>query len=304
MKKAKSKSLDSLASGAEKSFKGLDLLEEVLGVTYNTKVLVGQELDAMRKAHSEYREAIKSAIAATVVQETTDLEATEFIGFARDVLKRKIGPRYSASWGAAGFANNTIGVPRRLDGRLNVLKSLELFFVAHPDAQAQDIQVTETRAAELHQTLTNNIAAAGSARVLQRQKRTVRDAAVTVMRNRLLGLHKELSLLMPPDDPRWIEFGFDVPADISVTDAPKDLTVALNALGHLVASWAHTVNAARYRVYKRMAGDTEWVPVDTTTATSFDLGAFASGAHVDVRVTAINAAGESVPSTTASAVMP
>jgi len=128
----------------------------------------------------------------------------------------------------------------------------------------------------------------------QRGKREDRDAAEEALRNRLRGLVAELTQLIGETDERWLDFGFNVPADDRMPEVPSDLTVTGGAPGHLVAGWLDAPRAERYRVYKQVVGvDTDFVLAKTVTDSDADLNTFAPGAQVRVRVTALNARGES-----------
>jgi hypothetical protein len=189
--------------------------------------------------------------------------------------------------------------------RLARVKVLQTYFGAHPDHAVENLGVTEANAGALHDELSGKINALAAAKTTQRQKREAYEAAFAALRAELQKLYRELKAVLPKDDARWIEFGFGVPGDVHVPAVPEGLTLALNAAGHLMASWKRAVNAVRYRVHKRVIGtDAEYVPLDTTVDTSFDLGVFASGAHVQVQVTAINSAGESVASEAVEFVVP
>lgn len=112
--------------------------------------------------------------------------------------------------------------------------------------------------------------------------------------NRLRGLVSELSLLIGDEDERWLDFGLRVPDDGSLPDAPADLIVNGGATGHLVAGWADAPRAERYRVYKQVIGvDNEFVLARTVTDTDADMNTFTPGSRVRVKVTALNARGES-----------
>ena len=52
------------------------------------------------------------------------------------------------------------------------------------------------------------------------QKKNVRDAAVTKLRNRMSGLMNELGQLLDDNDPLWLAFGLNQPGARQLTVTP------------------------------------------------------------------------------------
>jgi hypothetical protein len=64
--------------------------------------------------------------------------------------------------------------------------------------------------------------------------------------------------------------------------------------GHLLAEWEASARADRYRVYKQVVGVNEdYVLAATVTETSINLNTFTPASTVRVKISAVNAAGES-----------
>lgn len=305
MKKRTSRAIrNELAQGAD-CLAGLNKEGEALGVVANSGTLMTGVFDNALKTNNEYHATMTASLAATVaLREQVDL-AGKYISVVRDNLKPKLGSRFTQAWAEVGFFTRNLQVPRPAKDRATLLQAIEMFFDSHPELEIP-LVMTKAMTTAMHTALAAAIAASSDAKVLKRQKRDVRDAAMETLHQRIQALRAELKPLLAADDPRWLDFGFNVPADVHVTSAPEDVKLTLDPVtGHVVASWGHTVHTDHFRVYKRVIGtDTEYQPVDTTTETSFDLGTFASGAHLDVQVTAINSAGESVPSDVASIALP
>ena len=170
-------------------------------------------------------------------------------------------------------------------------------FLWPPAYEVASLNVTHTQAATLHDALSTAVSAANAARGEQRGKREARDAAEEAVRNRLRGLIAELTQLIGETDERWLDFGFNIPADDRMPEVPSDLVLRAGAAGHLVADWSDAPRAERYRVFKQVVGaDNEFLLAATVTDSDADLNTFASGARVHVRVSAVNARGESLPS--------
>jgi hypothetical protein len=109
-------------------------------------------------------------------------------------------------------------------------------------------------------------------------------------------LYRELQQFLDDNDPRWLEFGFNVPADDSIPGVPEDLAVTPAATGHLLARWSAAPRAVRYHVFKQVQGvDQDFVFALTANDTTADMNTLTPGAHVKVRATSVNDAGESAP---------
>jgi len=290
---------------AEKAGDGCHTHEVALGIMHNTEALVRADLATARTANQEYQAAKGAKVVATGSQSTADADAVAYIMAARDVLKPRLGTRWSAAWNQAGFINASLEVPSTLAQRMELVKSLELYFTSHAAHEVATLNVTAARAATVHAAFSTGASGANAARSEQVAKRDARDAAVETLRKRLRGLIAELEQLLGEDDERWLDFGFNIPSAGQTPEAPTGLTLRGGAPGHLVASWPATARATHFRVYKQVVGQPgDFVLAATVGDTDADLNTFASGVHVRVQVTAVNTNGESQPSETVEQVVP
>jgi hypothetical protein len=86
---------------------------------------------------------------------------------------------------------------------------------------------------------------------------------------------------------------------------PEGLLVVGGGSGHLLATWESSALGDRYRVYKKVVGvDNEFNLAATVTDTESNRNTFTPGQIVRVRVTAVNDAGESLPSDTVEQMVP
>ena len=85
--------------------------EVAVGLKQNTEAVVRPALAAARAAEAAYGTAQvqrKTANAALISQ---DSAAKVFIGNSRKRLAKFLGESYTTEWGAAGWPNNSTGVP-------------------------------------------------------------------------------------------------------------------------------------------------------------------------------------------------
>jgi hypothetical protein len=293
MNNALPKSLSDLFTMCEKAADGLNAHESPIGIMHNPETVLREELATARTANNQFQAAKSAKLSTTDAQDTADANAVSFITAAREVLKAKLGSTYSQAWAEAGFTTNSLAVPGTLAKRMELLKSLELYFTAHPTDEVA-AYATAGQATALHVALSTAVSAVNAGRGDQRAKRAARDTAAETLRNRLRGLVSELTQLIGDTDERWLDFGFRVSGDNRMPEVPFDLIVNGGAPGHLVAGWSDAPRTERYRVYKQVVGvDDEFVLATTVTDSDADLNTFTPGAQVRVKVSALNARGES-----------
>ena len=279
---------------ASKAADGLHSLATAIGITHVTEALMRADLLAARNAENTYQAALATRLSAAADQETEDHSAHLFIVRTRDVLRPTLGGRYSQAWNPVGFTHHSLGVPPKLASRIELLKSMQLFLTANPTLEAPAHGVTATAAEDKYGTFTDAATALETAWSDQRAKRTLRDTAVKALRARLRALIAELTHLISPSDPRWLDFGLNIPADDSIPEVPQELSVADGAHGHLLPSWTRPPRAERFYVFKQVLGvDPDYVHARTTSETQVDLNTFVSGQHVLIAISAVNGAGVS-----------
>jgi hypothetical protein len=288
----------------EVALAGLHLLEDTLDLAHVTEASFRVVLNNANTENNRYQESKTDLRLAHENLREASKKALWFAQVTRDVLKPTLGSRYSVIWDEVGFIHRTLELPRNIPKTLGLVKSMELFLKSHPDLAVPGL-VTGELAEGVYSALASAFSALHQAKKEQRRKKAARDVAAKKLRVELQMLRRELSMLLPADDPNWLKFGFNVPADVSVPPAPENVTVTLEESGHAKASWGDSVTADRYRVYQRVTGTgAEYVSLATTTQTEIHFGILAPGTKLELRVTAINAAGESVPSETVKLQVP
>ncbi len=297
--------VDPLFALAESAIAGLGTLATPLGIKQNTLAALAPDLTAARAAHEALGPAISARLLATETQNTADAAGQASIVVTRDVLKTTLGTSYSQAWYEVGYRNHSLGMPSTLNGRLELLKRMADYLGAHQSLEAPQLNVTQQTLSTQHATLSGAISALQGAWATQRAASNARKTALAKLRTRLRGLLGELRQLLAADDPRWQNFGFNIPADNSTPAAPQNLAVMDGLRGHLLASWDRTPGAERYRVRKQVVGlDLDFVLAKTTSETEADLNTFQPGQRVRLEVSALNSAGESLPTDPVEHVIP
>jgi hypothetical protein len=131
-----------------------------------------------------------------------------------------------------------------------------------------------------------------------------RDTAETVLAEKLKAGRKVLSAVLAPDDPRWLDFASEVPGDPNRPEPVDDVAWEAGLPGRIVVRWTPSPRAESYDVEVLAAAhDAQWTDVATVHDPVVELS-LTPGAKVQVRVTARNAAGASVPSEPVPATVP
>lgn len=186
-----------------------------IGVQLNTPGRVKSDLTAYREADSAFKAArAKRLEGLSVSQREIDAQARRFILQTKHVLKDQFGGQWNLGWSEAGFAGDSLRVPRTIDQREALVERLAAYLAAHADLEVEKLGVTAKAAFELHERfvqvrseLRNNFAE-------ERRLSEKRLAKLGALRKRLRGLTNELAQLLEGDDERWLAFGMTPPAVI------------------------------------------------------------------------------------------
>jgi hypothetical protein len=305
MKNTLPQQLDRLFTLGEDMADGCNTYESAVGLLQNNEFNLRQDLNAARAAENNYQAVKTGKLTAVQTQKTADQNATAFIMLVRDVLKPHLGTTWSQMWSEAGFVSGTLKVPESISERLELVMSLKTYLTAHVPYQSSQVGVTPAIAATLYTALSDARATVNDCRAVLATKKGLRDTAVNTLRKRMRGLITELMQLLPGDDGRWNAFGLNRPDAVGIREVPDGLTLVGGGSGHLLANWDDAALAARYRVYKKVIGvDSDYILATTVTDSESNLNTFTPGQSVRVRVTAVNDAGESLPSDSVEQTVP
>ncbi len=279
--------------------------EVAIGIKQNTEAVVRPALDAARAAESTYGACQVVKKTANAVHTAADNAAKVFITNAKKRLSKFFGEAYSTEWGAAGWPNNSTGVPSTQADRFNLINSLKLYFTANPAHESVDMEVTAALAAALHTTVSDARTALDQKVMESGQAKAARDAAETNLRKRLRGMIGELETLLSGDDPLWHAFGLSRPADEETPEAPSFTTATPGGAGIVHVDWDDPLRADHYRVWILIVGtDSAFRAVETVTDSDATLAGLPSGSTVKIQVTSVNGAGESGPGPITEIVVP
>ena len=298
--------LDALLTLGEDAADGATAHAATIGLLQNTEARIRADIATLRTAKLNSETAKATKVAATAVQTVADSNGKAAIGAASNVLTVRYGSPWSTAWAPTGFPNNSIGVPRRIAERMNLLESLHQYFVANPTHENAPLSVTSAQFATLFTALSDARSAVNAAITASATALAGRGNAETGLRRRLRGTIDELGQLLDDTDPRWYAFGLVPPALEDTPDQPTGLVLNPQPDGTILADWADAPRATGYRVEVLVVGvDLAFHLFASVTDSDATLSGLPAGATVQVRVIAVNADGDaSLPSDVVEVLVP
>ena len=270
--------------------------EVALGIKQNTEAAIRADMGALDTAITQT--GTKKGLVSTAYDtlQAADVAGTTRIGDCKLRLQKVLGQKWSAAWEATGFPGHTTAVPNTQDERFTLLNDLKNYFTLNPTHESAEMDATAALCLAAWTALSNARQAVANAESALTAALNTRTAAETALRSRVRGLIGELGQLLADDDPRWEDFGLNLPANPS---APEPVaSVTLEALpGHRIgAAWPYATRAIRYRVEVFIEGvDTEWQSKGSFKDLEANLKGFTAGQTVKVRVVAGNDGGDAAP---------
>ena len=260
-----------LVALAEDVADGAQLHEASIGLLQNTAARIRNDRAALTSAENVLLScrAAKSAAAATL--RSADRDAAEFVALFLHIGKMTLGRTWNATWEQAGFSDGSLAAPRLRDSRFSLLGAMRDFLSGNPQFETSDVNhpelaLTAARASAIYEAISTARSALNQAEVDNSAALAIRDSAKVALRRRITGLREELGQLIAGDDPRWLAFGFNLPADPDAPEVPDRPTIAPGAPGSgiLIVHWPRARRATRYKLLALLQN----------TTTPLDLGLF------------------------------
>ena len=267
-------------------------LGATLGLHHNDKDAIQFDLSNLITSVNVYEGSKEELATRRGTLKDVAHEVTLHLRKSRDNLKPILGYTYSNDWMLLGY-NDTMRSPTRPQDQAAFLEALRAYYASHAANEVPTLNLTAAATGTLLTTLTTAQTAVAAQLGTVQSAKVVRDEKRKLMSARVTALRKELSHLMGPTDPRWLNFGFGIPATVQ---KPEQVTgVVVTILGPSVAAmkWDKSSRASHYRVWKQVIGvDEEPVAVGSPGDIDFNLEGLPQAATVDIYVSAVNEAGE------------
>jgi len=215
----------------------------------NTEALIAADVAAAESSQLVYKTTGAGLAPLSAALKAQRELAYSFCFTARDLLRVYCGREWCEAWLATGFVDDSVAVPRSYAGLRELLVGLNNYFTLNPTHENAAVGITAALANTRVVALQSAHEAINARWALIESKKQLRDGAVVALRKRLSGLCKELSQRLEDLDPRWIDFGFNMPGAASTPEVPQDVVVTALPGAELQVACAASPNATRYRFY-------------------------------------------------------
>ncbi len=243
-------------------------------VTYGTTLDLKQvDAPQMKAATDALVLADRNFNAARSAQETAyanfhaaDSALTGWLGKVTGALSAFFGKRWNRQWAQVGFTTPSIAIPATINDRLALALRMIDCLTSTPGYEAPTLGVTAAAGAALRNAAVSRHALAAAADTALEEKGVARGSAVEALTSLMRLLVGVLGQLLKADDPRWLAFGLEMPANRTTPGQPAGLEVAARAATGATAvegsanthqvllSCEATPFASRYRFRMRIIG--------------------------------------------------
>lgn len=253
--------------------------------------------------------SLDAANAAVVA--LSDGEVKTWLTGYRKVIEGLHGKSLNAGWQAAGFTFEGTQVPRSHDDRQTLLETARAYLAAHPTYEVNlpqlsgpPLAITAAKALALNTDMTTARTVVNTKSAEQELAKNLRDGDYQALYKEVSDTIGELHDQLEDDDPRWEQFGLNIPANPNPPERATGLTLTSAGPGRETAEWQHARRATRYRIFLKIAGvDTEFKSVGSAEDLDFTLKGLTPGATISVYIIAANDAGEADASEIATKVV-
>ncbi|MFN0074915.1 MAG: fibronectin type III domain-containing protein [Prosthecobacter sp.] len=280
--------------------KGCEALEVEIGLKQNTAAAMQAAWDAARAAQTEVGRVKTERAQRRKNLRDRDREGEVVIGRCRLRLTAVFGTGFNTQWGAAGFTDRSTMVPEVFAKRLSLLSSLARYFELKPEHESMDMGATAMICEATFEALSAARSAVNFNKSALRTAVLAKNAALKKLRKRMRSLIRELWILLPADDARWLRFGLKLPARLPMPEPVERVTLEATGQGKVFVQWPPAPHATRYRVQMRSMGTAEFTTATTVAEPEAWLQDLPLDEFTEVRVIAANKNGEATPSPTAT----
>jgi len=266
------------------------------GLLQNTGSAIRADLTAAQAAESAFQAERTNKSAKSAAQQSADSNAKSFTAATKKILSLTLGNAWSTEWAAAGWNNPTLAIPASVPERLATLPAIAAYLTANSGKENAPATVTSANATALPAALSAAIAGVNTANVASGQAKATRDAAVEKLRQRMIGLVRELNQLLEADDARLYAFGLNRPEDPETPAIAAGLVATTGAPGIPLLDWANARRAERYKVEIKNPNDTDLTEAAQVSDSEATLTGLPTGQSVTLRVLSANQSGYARPS--------
>ncbi len=288
---------DVLKALAEDLADGCDLHEVAIGIKQNTEAVIRAAItqyEAMKLARGQAEQLLELKVAA---HQAADAAGATVLKNCRLRLVKLFGGQFNNQWLTAGWPNNTTAIPTTQDGRFSLLGGLKTYFTATPASESVDMEATAAICTAAHTAISNARNEMNTSDTALGAAKENEKSAVRTLRKRVRGLIDELGTIIADDDPRYGDFGLNIPALPVAPEPITSLTATPVAGSKVHLQWTYSTRMAGTRLQKKVIGvDDDFVSAGTADGLEKTLAGFTTGQSVVFRAFAYNDGGDASPS--------
>jgi hypothetical protein len=276
----------------EKVINGATQYGAAIGLLQNTGLNIRSDVDPLIEANRNYEEGKTALADKRRVVRSVYLTCREFVRVSRDTLRPRFGTLYSESWNILGFVGS-LRLPRNANEAQPMLRAISAYFVAHPEFQNSDLDMTSTRADGLLASLleAQNAAITQEAELANLLK--IRGEKALQVKKRLRCVIAELDLKIGALDTRWLAFGLKQPGLPETPEVPANVRVVVTGLSAEV-TWGNAPRADHYRIWLKVVGvDENPRAIGSVADAPFRTDELPANSTMEISLSAVNTGGES-----------
>ncbi len=282
---------------ANKNHSGIVKYGAAIPLTLVDAVLFLAAITAMKNTTDNFNACRQDVRNAYQVYDPAIAALADWLAKARRSLVGIFGTKWSADWAAAGFVNNTTGVPLDNEGRIALGLALQNYYTKNPTSERPDDDVTALQA-----SVVTTAATTAQTTVLEKEQ-ALRDAdnarrpAKATLLRMMSSLVKNLKDKLASDDPRWLAFGLEMPSTNTTPGKMQNVTAAMDTMGNVVLQGDPEPYGQRYRGRMMILGvDTKYRLVFSNTTPLGLIPGLQPGTTVQFVMEAVNGGSQGVAS--------
>lgn len=231
---------------------GLAVDGTALKITQISAADLQADVTAFAAADNAYNAGRSAQQAVGSAWQEAQRAVTGWLGVVRTVLAGRFGQRWSTVWAQAGFINNTTALPSRIEDRIALAGRVSAFFSNNPGYEVPSMQVTAAQGALLLSAAVSAQNAVMAAGVAQKTLDAAWTDAFQTLTNAMWSLIKILQATLADADPRWLDFGLQLPGTPSTPGKPLNVTAHSDQTGAIIVACDPVPLATRYRWRMRL----------------------------------------------------
>jgi hypothetical protein len=279
-------------------------LGDILGLHHNNQERIQSDLFNLVALTNDYASAKDELSKRKQSLKSLERDVCLHLRKSRDAVKPSFGYVYSDRWTVLGY-RNSLEAPDKAADQTAFMEALRAFYANHPALELPTADLSAEATNVLLEALTQAQSAVASQQAVVKAAREERDRNARQMRTRVVALVQELKQLISPLDPRWLNFGFNMPGAIATPEPPTEVKVERIGAEDVALTWRRGARASHYRVFTKVHGvDGDFVSVASPSDCDCTIDKILRGVPVDIIVRSVNTAGESRPSAVLTVTIP